>query len=129
MLLFSLPHAHHARYTIAALRAAPSSSHYLIRLIQTTPSGPENISNLTQGHVTNPENVHLQDVQSQSVRGGFKASKDETNGSIDAANECGKAGEEKRPDDMGKGNPERVGFVEQVGGASASARKFEKEKK
>ncbi|KAF9450050.1 hypothetical protein P691DRAFT_619772, partial [Macrolepiota fuliginosa MF-IS2] len=85
------------------------------------------INSLTQGHATNPKNMHPQDVQCQSVRAGFRARKDETNYCIDAANQCAKAGEDKRPGEMGTGNPERVGFVEQVGGASVTARKFEKE--
>jgi hypothetical protein len=80
---------------------------------------------LSQGHATDPKNLHPQDVQSEAVRKGKEARKEEKNEAIDAANEATKTGDGKKPTKKGQGNPEGIGFVEQVGGASGTARKFE----
>ncbi|KAJ3561357.1 hypothetical protein NP233_g10244 [Leucocoprinus birnbaumii] len=85
-----------------------------MRTLRSSSSGPEEKNNLTQGHATNPDNLHPQDPQSQSVRAGVKARKDESNRCTDAANQCGKAGEEKRPGDMGKGES-RGGWICRAG--------------
>ncbi|KAF5359092.1 hypothetical protein D9756_003534 [Leucocoprinus leucothites] len=129
MLLFNLYRTYPTKHTLSHILKTPASSYSPVRKLHRTSSRPERINNLTQGHVTNPENLHPQDVQSQSVESGVKAGKEKTDEGIDAASERGKAGEEKKPDEIGKGNPEKIGFVEQVGGASASARKFEQEQK
>lgn len=129
MSLLILPRRQHARSIFRHTRIIASPCLTPARARHASPPKSEEINNLAQGHVTNPENVHPEDVYSQSTRGGFRARKDEKNEGIDAANEYAKAGDSKKPRDMGKGNPEGVGFVEQVGGASGSARKFEEENK
>lgn len=123
MYLFSWPRPQQSLNTLLRMQKTTNSIYYPIRALHATRI--QAIDNINQGHATNPKNLHPQDVQSESVRGAKKARKDEKNEGIDAANECSKAGKGKRPGKMGKGNPEKVGFVEQVGGASGSARQFE----
>lgn len=99
-----------------------------IRTLYATPGIKRAANELSQGHAASPGNLHSQDVQSQAVRKGKEARNDEKNEAIDAANETGKAGDQKKkPTKKGKGNPEGIGLVEQVGGASGTARKFEEE--
>jgi hypothetical protein len=98
---------------------------YPIRASYATSSTRLTAHDLSQGHATDPRNLHPQDVQSEAVRKGKEARKDEKNEAIDAANEAAKTGDGKKPMKKGRGNPEGIGFVEQVGGASGSVRKFE----
>lgn len=93
---------------------------------------PAKKDSLKQGHAADSSNLHQKDAQSQSVRGGMGAKEQSKQ---DRA--AGKGGEEQldaaaegksrpKPKDTGSGNPEGVGFVDQVGSASGSAKNFEK---
>ncbi|PPQ98192.1 hypothetical protein CVT26_003239 [Gymnopilus dilepis] len=87
------------------------------------PSSPKKDS-LSQGNAADPSNLHKQDVQSQSVKGAQGTRKNKTGGPVDAASTEKKT----KPSETGKGNPEGVGMVDQVGSASGSAKQFEKNK-
>ncbi|TFK40508.1 hypothetical protein BDQ12DRAFT_733742 [Crucibulum laeve] len=76
----------------------------------------------SQGHPNDPKNKHKKDTESQSVAAGKKA-RSGSNESIDSASPNAK----QKPQNIGSGNPEGVGFVEQVGGASSTAQHFESE--
>lgn len=110
----------------AALMSTKQSGHKQADVIK-----PE-MDSLKQGHAADSSNLHQKDVQSQSVGGGM-ASKE----SSKQEKELGKGDEEQmdaaamgkrkpKPKDTGSGNPEGVGFVDQVGSASGSAKQFEK---
>lgn len=132
MSLFTLPRARYAQPSLSYLRTVtPSLALSHKRVIHTTraPSSDEGMNNIRQGHATNPKNLHPQDVGSQSVAAGFQAREDEKSEGVDVAKKATRGGKDKKPRDVGKGNPEGVGFVEQVGSASSTARKFEEEQK
>ncbi|KAF9037687.1 hypothetical protein BJ165DRAFT_568673 [Panaeolus papilionaceus] len=82
---------------------------------------------LSQGHPIDPKNMHPEDTESQSVKGGLNARRNKDRkgdkGSSDAAMEQPQ-GHAKG----GKGNPEGIGMVDQVGSATGSNRHFEGEK-
>lgn len=82
------------------------------------------INSFTQGHVTDDGNRNKRDPQFQSAVAGRGVRAHGDGSPLDAASaENGTV--QMRPDDMGSGNKERIGFVEQVGSASATARMFE----
>ncbi|KAJ2915690.1 hypothetical protein MD484_g4739, partial [Candolleomyces efflorescens] len=69
------------------------------------------------------------DPQTEAAAAGRKVKKEGSGSPLDAAGaERGEKqqGKTKENGTWGKGNPEGVGFVEQVGSGSASAEKFEK---
>ncbi|KAH7887243.1 hypothetical protein F5I97DRAFT_803138 [Phlebopus sp. FC_14] len=74
---------------------------------------------ISQGHVTDPHQQHPQDPQSQAARGGFNARENDahTTTPLDAATRRHRV----EDSNASLGNPERVGFMEQVGSASATA--------
>ncbi|TFK47033.1 hypothetical protein OE88DRAFT_849551 [Heliocybe sulcata] len=74
-------------------------------------------ASVSQGHAASPStNQSPQDVQTESVRAGVHARSHAL--PLDAASAHTEA--QIKPEGMGSGNREQVGFVEQVGGASAS---------
>ncbi|KAF9011297.1 hypothetical protein BDQ17DRAFT_1233721, partial [Cyathus striatus] len=77
-------------------------------------------NNESKGHVIDPKNKHKSDVQAEAAKAGGNA-RSAANDSLDAASPNPK----QKPKNTGSGNPEGIGFVEQVGGASASAQHFE----
>lgn len=92
----------------------------------------------SQGHAADDtNNMSKQDVQSQSVRGGkearlnahdrenSKGGKDSSSSPLDSASAEGGEKQRKAEGAGGSGNPEGIGFVEQVGSASGTANKFE----
>ncbi|PPQ63944.1 hypothetical protein CVT24_009119 [Panaeolus cyanescens] len=83
---------------------------------------------LSQGHSIDPKNLHPEDTESQSVKGGLDARKKkdskDASGSMDAATERGQGHERG-----GKGNPEGIGMVDQVGSATGSSQQFKGDKK
>lgn len=130
MFLFTVPRTRYAKTSLSYVRrVALSPAPRRRRAIHTTPApSDEGVSNIRQGHAASPKNLHPQDVESQSVRAGFQARQDKKNEGVDSASKATRGAKEK-PGDVGKGNPEGVGFVEQVGSASSTARKYEKEEK
>ncbi|KAF8624437.1 hypothetical protein AX17_007146 [Amanita inopinata Kibby_2008] len=75
---------------------------------------------LSQGHATDPKSAQNRDPQVQSVKAGSEARSQESD-ALDAAS----SKEKVKPEHRGVGNPENIGFVEQVGSQSATARRFE----
>ncbi|PPQ92588.1 hypothetical protein CVT25_007280 [Psilocybe cyanescens] len=78
--------------------------------------------NMSQGNVNDSSNLHQKSVHSESAKGGKGTRKDDSGGALDAAS----PGKKTKPKDRGKGNPEGVGMVDQVGSAGGSAEHFEK---
>jgi len=78
----------------------------------------------SQGHAADSNNLHQRDPQSTAANQG-KAAKQNTNDGrgLDAASASHSS--QTKPVDGGKGNPEGIGMVDQVGSASGSARNFE----
>ncbi|KAF9466502.1 hypothetical protein BDZ94DRAFT_1157837 [Collybia nuda] len=86
----------------------------------TTTQASAKEKNESQGHVKDPSNAHKKDPQSQAAQSGEKA-RSPSNQALDAASPH----EKQKPQEIGGGNKEGIGFVDQVGGQSASARHFE----
>ncbi|KAF6755409.1 hypothetical protein DFP72DRAFT_773546, partial [Ephemerocybe angulata] len=89
---------------------------------------PENTlyrrNKITQGHVNDPSNRNKSDPQCQSASAGRDVRMNGSGSPLDSASaEYGM--KQTRPLDVGSGNKEGVGFVNQNGSASATARKFE----
>ncbi|EAU83145.2 hypothetical protein CC1G_07827 [Coprinopsis cinerea okayama7 len=78
------------------------------------------INCITQGHVTDPNNRHKRDPMSQAYRAGMQA-RILSDAEFDAASMQKK----EVPHEMGRGNKEHVGWVDQVGSATPSAEYFE----
>ena len=131
MPLFTFVRTKYAQPSLLHVRrVAPSLAPSRRRGIHTTPVPyNEGVNNIRQGHAANPKNLHPQDVESQSVNARFQARENEKHEGIDLAKKGNRGGKDKKPSNVGKGNPEGVGFVEQVGSTSSTARKFEKEEK
>ncbi|KDQ63912.1 hypothetical protein JAAARDRAFT_27579 [Jaapia argillacea MUCL 33604] len=81
-------------------------------------------TSISQGHVVSPNNRSPQDVQSQAARAGMDARKagSSYDHPLDAASSA--TTKQHKPRGMGGGNPEGIGFVEQVGGEGFSADLF-----
>ncbi|KAF9014081.1 hypothetical protein BDQ17DRAFT_1342028 [Cyathus striatus] len=73
----------------------------------------------SQGLVTDPNSKHKRDVMAQAARAGQLA-RSPLNQAIDMAS----PNPMPKPPNMGSGNPEQVGFVEQVGSASGTVLYF-----
>ncbi|KAJ2929652.1 hypothetical protein H1R20_g7441, partial [Candolleomyces eurysporus] len=85
------------------------------------------INAFTQGHVTDSShNENKADPQYQSAIRGRHTRLHGSGSPLDAAS-AENGVKQAKPKQMGMGNKEQVGFVEQVGSASASAIKFEDE--
>ncbi|PFH45876.1 hypothetical protein AMATHDRAFT_8537 [Amanita thiersii Skay4041] len=84
-------------------------------------------SNPCKGKIAR-ENASRCDPQGQAMEGGFKAhtnSEANVETPLDAATHSHKP----KPEPLESGNPENIGFVEQVGSQSVTARKYEDEDK
>lgn len=78
--------------------------------------------NISQGNVNDSFNLHKKSTHSESAEGGKGTRKYDSGGALDAAS----PGKQTKPKDTGKGNPEGIGMVDQVGSAGGSAEHFEK---
>ncbi|KIM78289.1 hypothetical protein PILCRDRAFT_824502 [Piloderma croceum F 1598] len=76
-------------------------------------------SSLSQGHVANPSQSAQRDPQSQWALAGQDQNKNRGSKSSSQMDAASRNSVPKAPG-AGKGNPEQVGFVDQVGSASAS---------
>ncbi|EAU83144.2 hypothetical protein CC1G_07826 [Coprinopsis cinerea okayama7 len=89
----------------------PDNAHYVI-------------DDQTQGNIADEKNVHKKDVHSQAARGG-REERNKSEATLDAASQK----EKTKAHDAGKGNPEGIGMVDQVGSASGSAEHYEQGRK
>ncbi|KAJ3548034.1 hypothetical protein NMY22_g1419 [Coprinellus aureogranulatus] len=95
-------------------------------LYDPNPEDRYTINTFTQGIVLDPESRNKNDPQYMSAQEGRSVRVHGSGSPLCAASaENGVA--QMKPMDLGKGNKEGVGFVEQVGSASATARMFERE--
>ncbi|KAJ3528652.1 hypothetical protein NMY22_g9325 [Coprinellus aureogranulatus] len=108
--------------------SAPPASHNdkADPLYDPNPEDRYTINTFTQGIVLDPESRNKSDPQYMSAQEGRSVRVHGSGSPLCAASaENGVA--QMKPMDLGKGNKEGVGFVEQVGSASATARMFERE--
>ncbi|KAF6758128.1 hypothetical protein DFP72DRAFT_808467 [Ephemerocybe angulata] len=89
------------------------------------PSNTQYRSNAqTQGSVSDDKtNLSKRDTQSQPAKGARKVKEKGSGSPMDTAS--AEHGTKQRRSEGGSGNPEGVGFVDQVGSASGTANKFE----
>lgn len=115
-----------ARFVSSSSTNAPTTS-------KDSPNQPENTqyteNNQTQGITGKFNAPKYNDVQNQPAKGAKKTKEKGSGSPLDTASaEAGQnqlKGRESRKKDGLSGNPEGVGFVEQVGSGSGTAEKFE----
>lgn len=76
---------------------------------------------LEQGH-TSKKASGVKDTQAESAKAGFKRARGGDESGMDVASDSAQS---KARSPSNGGNPEQIGFVEQVGGASSSSNKFD----
>ncbi|TFK18188.1 hypothetical protein FA15DRAFT_269833 [Coprinopsis marcescibilis] len=77
-------------------------------------------SDLSQGHIESEDHKQSGNVQAQYSQSGHEA-KDRSESTLDAASKRAKV----KPSSSGKGNPEGIGMVDQVGSQSGQAEHFD----
>ncbi|KAJ2936068.1 hypothetical protein H1R20_g1025, partial [Candolleomyces eurysporus] len=96
---------------------------------KSAPNQPSNtqykVTDQTEGHLRDPKNVKG-DPQNEAAAVGRDVKRKGSGSPLDTASAGHGEKQTKPKKGTGKGNPEGVGFVEQVGSGSGSAEKFEK---